>query len=253
VAVGTENLFQQTHQTLLGLLLVLGVCLALAAWLVERGRQRNRRLIAAFAFAAIGAGLLEIGVLGYDVRPAELLLLLGGSVLSAVGAMTPVETGWRRIAVFVAPALVSGWLVLDGVIVPSITCTFHLVEHGEIHRQWALEYRALMALEGARSRKDLQSRYDAEVPAAASDVLAATEGQVELFEVAAPDGQTGWIASPVGCSRCRTFYLDPNDRIWFSRGRSQYHFDIQVYSDEIVRLGGVIMTGCQVHGTHLCR
>jgi hypothetical protein len=55
---------------------------------------------------------------------------------------------------FVLALLAAGalaWLLVDGFVIPSVACARHMVEHAEVHRQWALEYRELKLLEKIRS------------------------------------------------------------------------------------------------------
>lgn len=195
--------------------------------------------------------LLAAGLVGEDVRPAELCILIGCAVIPTI-ELTLRRTqasprGWSRWLVVAGPGLAMSVLLIRAFVLPASACAAHLIEHGEVHRRWALEYRALGELERLRAQRTGLSCFEYEIP----DLP--PRSAISISQATGPDGGWAYTATPKDCPRCRSFLLDSNGHMRSARWRVAVEEDLPVHGDEIVRLRQVLRDGCYVLGDVLCR
>lgn len=243
---GIEHLLRESALHLQLILILEALC-----WFLASTQRGARRLRGPLLFVMAGLVLLGFSYVTEDVRALELVLLCGGVALPAVLlARERIQPGGLRGAralLVLAPAAAVAWMVVRGLVIPAIACAEHAVEHAEVHRQWALEYRALVALEEQRAARTGQSRLGSRL------WLPPTTEVVEVMEAAGPSGGWAYTASAIGCSNCRSFYLDSDDRLLSARRRRATPLDRPVHWNEIEFLRGVMLAGCYVMGDVLCR
>ncbi len=246
---GIEHLLREGPGTLQAILLIQSLCWFFLGVPGPAGRRRKR---GALAYLFVGSGLMGLAFYTEDVRALELLLFCGSVVLPAV-ALTrerfrPGEMGRGWWLLVLVPSLTAGWMLVRGLVIPSVECAQHEAAHGPVHRQWRLEYRALLALERMRERHTGQSRLGPRD----HDRLP-EPGEIVVQEAPAPPGGWAYVASAPGCDNCRSFYLGSDDAVRFARRRAATALDRQLHWDELDRLRAVIDGGCYVLGDVLCR
>lgn len=246
---GIEHLLREDAATLQVILLLQALCWYGLASRAPTGRRQKR---GPMAYLMLGSALLGFAYYTEDVRALEILLLCGSVVLPAVALtrerLRPGELGRGWVLLVAVPALTAAWMVVRGLVVPSIACAQHEIEHAEVHRQWMLEYRALLALEAMREERTGESRLGARPHDAALE-----PGEIVVQEMLARPGGWAYTASAPSCDNCRSFSLDSDDVVRFARRRLPTGSDRRMRWNEVEKLREVIEGGCYVLGDVLCR
>jgi len=245
---GTLHLLREDEVALFAVIVLEALCWGLIARAHALPLLRVVRGPLGYIFAA--SGLLVLGSVIEDVRPAEVLILLACGVIPAI-ALTLERTQPRSLGkvlwiVTLAPAAAMTVLTIRGFAIPAIACANHMIDHAEVHRQWRLEYRALLELEAMRARQTGESRFELD----ADDLPPASD--VEVTQAVGPPEGWAYTATPKNCGNCRSFYLDSNDVVRSARRRTAINGDRRVYNDEIHYIRNVIHDGCYVLGDVLC-